>query len=314
MQLQQQFPWFGKTFAYRKHQKYAASAKVNAYQNKIDYLKFDVKKHYYLMYQYAQQKDVYLIYSSKLRTFLEELKIDSLSNEALFKKLKYEQELVDVTKKMQLIDGEYQKAELHLISLVNDDEVDKINLPLELAMPEEDGTISFSDTYENPEFLEYENNLLAIQQAQKFNNKWLPNLSLGFRYVQIIDNDQLFVELPVQNVFEPQLRFSWNFFTKEKGSIKKSDIEQLLEKKVASISTNLQLGMNDQISARIAYFSVIEKLENLNRLQNQIKQKQEPLKEELDIEFERLKANYEFEKVEAVTNYYISSSKMLLYQ
>ena len=49
-------------------------------------------------------------------------------------------------------------------------------------------------------------------------------------------------------------------------------------------------------------------------MNDQLNEKNVNLNNEQQIELEKLKAAYELEKIEAVTNYYVVSSQMLLYQ
>lgn len=314
VQLQQQLPWLGKGASYKKYSKYLKELNESKSKSQLAQLRFLVKQAYYNMYRYNKQKNVCLVYASKLRDFITGFKTDSVSIDFLLKKLKLEEELVEVTKKQQLTDGEFQKQELEFRKLINSENISEINLPSELAMPDEDGSISFSETYENPFFLEYENGLLARQQVQKFNNKWSPSISLGFRYTQVNNSDNIIEQLPTQNILEPQIHLSWNLFSKNKGHTSVEEIENMIDQKVVSISTDLQILMNDQISARIAYYASIEKQEQLKKMQEQLKQKNVSLTTEQELEVAKLTAAYELEKIEAVTNYYVSSSKMLLYQ
>ena len=154
----------------------------------------------------------------------------------------------------------------------------------------------------------------ASRQAQKYSNKWLPSLSLGFRYTEVTGADNLFVQLPTDNIIEPRLRLEWDLFSKSEKTISKEEIVARTEQKVLDITSLLQVSINDQISARISYFSVQEKLSQLKELKEQLLEKNVSLNSDELFQLDYLEANYEIEEIQAITNYYVSSSKMLLYQ
>lgn len=312
----QELPWLGKSSVVRKHQKYTELQNHYEQEQQKEFLKFSVKKLYYKLYQYKHQKDAYVGLSDKLRSYIEKEEKDTLVNsaKAILKLFERKQQLIEITEKLQLIDGEYQNAAIHFNTLLKQDSFEEVKLPLELAMPDEDQAISFSDTYESPLFLSYENQLKANRQVQKYNNKWLPTLSLGLRYTDIDRGANSLVQLPTQNIIEPRLRLQWNFFSKKKQVLSKEQFENNVDQKVLDISSLLQVVINDQVSSRISYFSATDRLEQLSKLKTQLLEKNVSLNSDEFFQLEYLETIYELDKVKAVTDYYVSSSKMLLYQ
>ena len=314
--INQKIPWLGKSAAYIKAQKHSVLQQKYEIEQQKEVLKFNVKESYYQLYNLKNQKDAYVILSDKLRKHIENQEKDTLitSAKAVLKLFERKQQLTNIIEKLQLVEGDYQNVLIRFNSLLKQDSFQKIELPLELAMPDQDQAISFSDSYESPLFLAYENQLNGLRQAQKYKNKWLPNLSLGIRFTQVTDDENLFVQLPSQNLIEPRLQLQWDLFSKKGEIISKQDIETRIEQKVFDISSLLQENINEQVSARISYFSALEKKGQLVKLKSELLEKNVSLNSDELFQLEFLETNYGIEEIQAVTNYYISSSKMLLYQ
>ena len=312
----QELPWLGKSAAYRKVQKHTRLQQEYLIEQQKELLKHNVKESYYKLYQYQHQKDAYVILIDKLRKHIDLMERDTLatSAKALLKLFERKQQLTELTEKMQLVDGDYQNAALQFNALLKQDSFQEVELPLDLAMPSEDQTMSFSNTYENPLFIAYEQQLLALRQAQKYSNKWLPTLSLGLRYAQVTSDNNLALQLPVQDIVEPRLQLKWDVFTKSKKVFSKELIETQIEQKVLGVTSLLQMAMNNQISARISHFAALEKLERLTKLKTQFLKKNVSLDTDELFQLEYLETIYEIDGIKAVAAYYISSSKMLLYQ
>jgi len=314
--INQKIPWLGKSAAYIKAQKHSVLQQKYEIEQQKEVLKFNVKESYYQLYNLKNQKDAYVILSDKLRKHIENQEKDTLitSAKAVLKLFERKQQLTNIIEKLQLVEGDYQNVLIRFNSLLKQDSFQEVELPLELAMPDQDQAISFSDSYESPLFLAYENQLNGLRQAQKYKNKWLPNLSLGIRFTQVTDDENLFVQLPSQNLIEPRLQLQWDLFSKKGETISKQDIETRIEQKVFDISSLLQENINEQVSARISYFSALEKKEQLVKLKSELLEKNVSLNSDELFQLEFLETNYGIEEIQAVTNYYISSSKMLLYQ
>ena len=314
--INQKIPWLGKSAAYIKAQKHSVLQQKYEIEQQKEVLKFNVKESYYQLYNLKNKKDAYVILSDKLRKHIENQEKDTLitSAKAVLKLFERKQQLTNIIEKLQLVEGDYQNVLIRFNSLLKQDSFQKIELPLELAMPDQDQAISFSDSYESPLFLAYENQLNGLRQAQKYKNKWLPNLSLGIRFTQVTDDENLFVQLPSQNLIEPRLQLQWDLFSKKGEIISKQDIETRIEQKVFDISSLLQENINEQVSARISYFSALEKKGQLVKLKSELLEKNVSLNSDELFQLEFLETNYGIEEIQAVTNYYISSSKMLLYQ
>ena len=312
----QEFPWLGKSAAYRKQQKHTRLNEEYLIKQQKELLKYKVKEAYYQLYQYQHQKDAYIILGDKLRKHIDLVDKDTLvaSAKALLKLFERKQLLKELTEKAQLVDGVYQNVLLQFNTLLKQDSFQEVELPLELAMPTEDQTMSFSDAYENPLFMAYEHQLIAARQAQKYTNKWMPTLSLGLRYAQVTSDNNSALLLPVQDIVEPRLQLKWDMFSRNQKAISKESLEIQAEQKVIDITSLLQSAMNDQISARISHFTALEKLEELKKLKTQLLEKNVSLDTDELFQLEYLETTYEIEEIKAVTDYYISSSKMLLYQ
>lgn len=312
----QEVPWLGRSAAYRKEQKHTRLQEEYLIEQQKEQLKYSVKKAYYQLYQYQYQKDAYVILADKLREHIALVERDTVftSAKALLKLFERKQQLTELTEKVQLVDGEYQNILLQFNMLLKQDSFQEVELPLELAMPTEDQIMSFSNAYENPLFVAYEHQLLAMRQAQKYNNKWLPTLSLGVRYTQVVSDNNTAIQLPVQDIVEPRLQLKWNVFSKSQKAISKELIEAKTEQKVLDVTSLLQVAMNDQISAQISHFAALEKLEQLKKLNTQLLEKNVSLDTDELFQLEYLETTYEIEEIKAITEYYISSSRMLLYQ
>lgn len=312
----QQIPWLGKSAAYRKNQKHTRLQQAYIIEQQKELLKFKVKKTYYHLYAHQHEKDAYVILTDKLRQHIDLVEKDTLitSAKALLNIFEHKQQLAELTKKIQLVDGEYQNALLQFNTLLKQDSFQEVELPLELAMPIEDQPMSFTDAYENPLFNAYEQQLLALRQAQKYTNKWIPTLSLGLRYAQVTSDNNTALQLPVQDIVEPRLLLHWDVFSKKEKIISKESMEMQVEQKVLDVTSLLQTAMNDQISARISHFAALDKLDQLAKLKIQLLEKNVSLDSDELFQLEYLETTYEIEEIKAVTDYYISSSKMLLYQ
>ena len=312
----QEVPWLGKSAAYRKVQKHSCLQEEYEVEQQKELLKYKVKESYYKLYQYQHQKDAYFILADKLRKHIDLVEKDTLvtSAKALLKIFERKQQLTELTEKVQLIDGEYQNTLLQFNTLLKQDSFQEVELPLELAMPTEDQTMSFSDAYENPLFRAYEHQLIATRQAQKYTNKWMPTLSLGLRYAQVTSDNNSALRLPVQDIVEPRLQLKWDMFTRSQKAISKESVETQTEQKVLDVTSLLQAAINDQISARISHFAALEKQEQLVKLKAELLEKNVSLDTDELFQLEYLEATYEIQEIKAVTEYYVSSSKMLLYQ
>lgn len=219
--IMQEIPWVGKSAAYTKIQKHTSLQSQYLIEQQKELLKFKVKELYYQLYNFKHKKDIYVELSDKLRKHIEVEEKDTLNTsvKSLLKLFERKEQLENLIEQLQLVDGDYQNTLLQFNGLLKQDGFQEVELPLELAMPDEDQTISFSDSYESPLFMAYENQLLAYRQAQKYKNRWLPSLSLGLRYSKVTGNDNLIEQLPTENIVEPRLRIQWNLFSKRGETI-----------------------------------------------------------------------------------------------
>ena len=312
----QEIPWIGKSGVYKKVQRYDSLKDFYLIEQEKELLKFKIKELYYKLYGFEREKNSYANLADKLRSHIKLLEKDTTitSTKVILKLFERKQQLIEITEKLQLVDGDYQNSVLQFNSLLRRDGFQEVELPFDLAMPDEEQAISFSDAYENPLFIAYENQLEAIRLKQRYNNKWLPTLSLGVKYVQVDKGDNLLTQLPVRDIVEPRLKLGWDLFSNSKKRILKNEIEDQVEQKIFDITSLLQMVVNEQISARISYFSATDKLGQLIKLKKQLLENNVSLSSDELFQIEYLEFMHEISKVKAVTEYYVSSSKMLLYQ
>jgi len=312
-EIQQEIPWVGKGNSYRKFQKSKSNQIKLEKQYKIEQLGFTIKEHYYKMYQYQKQKDIYVLWSEKLRTFITATKKDSISTDLALKQFEYEAKLLEITKQLQIVDGNYQNEVIIFNELLKNENLEEPNLPLLLAMPEEESEFQFPDPFESAAYKNFENKVTQQKYNAAFLNPWAPNISLGLKYINVSSTDNINFGLPTQDIFQPQLQFKWNLFSKKATKTTKSQIDKLLDQKLLTLTHQLQIAINEQISARIAYDASSQKIENLQKLERKLTSNQFEITSEKKLQINSLKYTFEIEQVKAVVDYYISTSKMLLF-
>ncbi len=313
-EFQQEIPWLGKGASYRKTQKYN-SAKINLQkQYEIEELSYNIKECYYKMYQYKKQKNIYVAWAENIRKHIASFKkTDSISIDIALKNFEYESQLIDITKKLQLVDGDYQNKVIVFNELLKSEKLDEPNLPVFLAMPEEETELQFPDPFESSSYLSFENDLLQQKELRSIQNPWSPSISLGLRYSIVTATENLNFELPNKDIFEPQLKLQWNLFSKKPNTSTKEEVDLKLDQKLSTLGHQLQTAINNQISARIAYDSATLKVEKIDLLKNKLNTTETPLSAEKILQIKGLKYTFELEQVKAVADYYISTSKMLLF-
>jgi len=314
IQLQQEIPWLGKSNSYRKIQKNTQTQIELQKQYEVEQLSFKIKESYYKMYQFKKQKDIYVAWAEKLRQYIaSSSKKDSLSSNFILKQFEYETKLIEATAALQIVDGHYQNEVIIFNELLKNGTLDEPNLPVLLAMPEEESEFQFPDPYESAPYLNFENEVLKQKHYKSAQNPWSPNVSLGLRYINTSATDNLNFGIPNKDIIEPQLKLRWNLFSKKAPKLSEEQTNKLLDHKLSILGHQLQTAINDQISARIAYDASTQKIENLKNLENRLKSKQSQITPEKDLQINSLKYTFELDRVKAVSDYYISTSKMLLF-
>jgi len=207
------------------------------------------------MYQFKKQKDIYVTWAEKIRTFIYAAKeTDSITTEIALQQFEHETKLIEVTKQLQIIDGHYQNEVITFNELLKNENLDEPTLPILLAMPEEESEFQF-----------------------------------------------------------PQLKLQWDFFSKKKPKLTEDKTNKLLDHKLSILSHQLQTAINNQISARIAYDASEKKLDKLTKLEKQLNSSKIKIPNEKILQINSLKYTFEVEQIKAVADYYISTSKMLLF-
>lgn len=312
--LEQKIPWLGKNHTFKKLHHQQENAQSLAHQQKLEKLAFKVKESYYKMYQFQKTKDLYLAWANDIRNSLKNTKKpDSLNFDESLQLLQEETLLLDLTKKLQLADGAYQNEVINFNKYLKTETLEDPILPNLLAMPEEEPELQFADPYESVAFHKFENELMQHKLISKTQNPWNPAISLGLTYISTMANNETSNSLANPNIFIPQLQLQWNLFQKRNPSFSKEDYETRLEFKINSLSRQLQAAINQQISARIAYDTATDKLQKVNVLLEKVPNKEGMDYTEEAMKIKGLKYTFEIEQIKAVTDYYISTSKMLLF-
>ncbi len=314
VELQQEIPWLGKANAFRKLQKNYHNKRTLKQQQELEQLSFLIKERYYKMYQYLKQKEVYVTWADELRKFIATPPLnDSLETDSALAKFKHQTKLVDITKQLQIVDGDYQNEVIIFNELLKSETLDEPQLPLVLAMPEEEVEFQFPDPYESASYLQYENEITEHQYAMATQNPWSPKISLGLRYINVSTTKDITFRLPTKDIFEPQLRIKWNLFAKKAPRLSNEETNQLLDHKISTLSHQLQIALNNQISARIAYDAATEQIETLHKLEEKLRNSKKEISAEKKLQINSLKYTFEIQQIKAVSDYYITTSKMLLY-
>jgi len=282
-EVQQEIPWLGKSNYYRKVKKNSETQLKLEQQYQIEQLGFLVKESYYKMYQFKKQKDIYVTWAEKIRTFIYAAKeTDSITTEIALQQFEHETKLIEVTKQLQIIDGHYQNEVITFNELLKNENLDEPTLPILLAMPEEESEFQFPDPLESASYLSFENKILGQKIVNSVQNPWTPNISFGLRY-------------------------------KKKPKLTEDKTNKLLDHKLSILSHQLQTAINNQISARIAYDASEKKLDKLTKLEKQLNSSKIKIPNEKILQINSLKYTFEVEQIKAVADYYISTSKMLLF-
>jgi len=314
VQLQQELPWIGKGNALRKNQKNNKTKIKLLNQYKLETISYEVKECYYKMYLYLKQKNIYVAWAEEVRQHLARTKSnDSLTVDLTLKKFENETLLLDLTKKLQLVDGDYQNQVIVFNELLKSENLDEPNLPNFLAMPEEEPEFQFPDPFESAAYLGFENQILQYQNQSAIQNPWIPTVSFGLKYINTTATNTFNFELPNQDIIEPQLKLQWNLFSKKTPQPTEDETNTLLDYKLSELGHQLQTAINNQISARIAYDTATQKLTKLNTINNQLNTANKLIDSEKILQIKGLKYTFELEQIKAVADYYISTSKMLLY-
>lgn len=313
VELQQELPWLGKGNAVRKAQKNRAKTTQLQKQYELETLAYDVKACYYKMYQYLKHKNIYVAWAEEVRLHLAKNKaLDSTSIELSLQRFENEALLLDLTKKLQLVDGDYQNQVIIFNELLKNETLDEPNVPDFLAMPEEESEFQFPDPFESASYQSFENEVLQQQNKQSIENPWSPAVSLGLKYISVSATDAIDFGLPNQDIIAPQLKLQWNLFSKKTPRYSEDQTNRLLDHKLSVLGHQLQTAINNQVSARIEYDTATQKLEKLRLISDQLNSKK-TIEAEKILEIKGLKYTFELEQIKAVAEYYISTSKMLLY-
>lgn len=313
-QLQQQFPLLGKANAYRKIRKLNTQQRSLDYNKEKELLRFKVKTSYYKMYAYQKQKQVYVKWTEEIRKLLKDsVFFYKKDPEGLLKKFKYEAKLSDLTKELQIVDGNYQNEVIVFNELIGSENIDEPNLPFMLAMSDEEVEFEYPDPLTSASYLSFKSQINQLILQHKAQSKLNPEINLGLRYIYITPTPDISFELPKKDIFEPQLTLKWNLFTKPKEKLSSEKINSLLDQRLTSLTRQLQKALNEQISARIAYDTATKKLEDLNILEKQFKEEKTILNSEKILQISSLKHTFEIEQFNATASYYLAIAKTLLY-
>ena len=309
----QELPWLGKGNALKKLQKSNTKTIELQKQFELERLGYDVKACYYKMYQYLKQKNIYVSWAEEIRKYLaQNSELDITNPDQSLERFKKEALLLDLTKKLQLVDGDYQNQVIIFNELLKNENLDEPNLPQFLAMPEEETEFQFPDPFESASYLSFENQVALEQNKQAIQNPWSPSVSLGLKYINISATNAIDFGLPSQDIIAPQLKLQWNLFSKKTPRLTKKETNTLLDHKLSVLGHQLQTAINKQVSARIEYDTATQKLEKLNLIYNKLNSNKDVETEKI-LEIKSLKYTFELEQIKAVADYYISTSKMLLY-
>ncbi len=314
VELNQDIPWIGKGNISRKWYRESRKRTQLLKQQELELLHFQIKEHYYKMYQFQKQKEIYAAWAEDLRVFIASSKKNTnIESNNVLKHYENQTKLIEVTQKFQITDGLYQNEVIIFNELLRSESLDEPRLPFLLAMPEEEIEFQFPDPYESSSFLNYENDILQQKYYNASQNPWTPKISLGLRYTDVTPTNTINFRLPTKNLIEPQLKIQWNLFSKKNPKTNYKTTNHLLDQKISSLSHQLQIVINNQISARIAYDSTVEQIEKIKTLEKQLKNINGEIDNEKKLQINSLKYTFEIQQIKAVSDYYISTSKMQLY-
>jgi len=313
-ELKQEIPWLGKGNTYRKIQKNTQIKVQLQKQYELEQLSYQIKEHYYKMYQYKTQKDVYVTWAEEIRKHIAaSRKTDSIPIDFALEQFKNETKLIEITKELQIVDGYYQNEVVIFNELLKNENLDEPNLLILLEMHEEEAEFQFPDPFESASYLSFENTISQQNHISATQNPWSPTISLGLRYINTSSSGNIDFELPNKDIIEPQLNLKWNLFSKKPSKLSKDQANKLLDHNLSTLGHQLQIAINNQVSARISYDASTQKIENLKNLENRLKSKQLLINPEKKLQINGLKHSFEIEQIKAVSDYYISTSKMLLF-
>lgn len=315
LSVRQMIPWFGTITARENYATSLADADFVDVVIAKRKLKLAVSQNYYRLYAIKAKQRVLDENIVLLETY-ERLALTSLEvgNASAVDVLRLQIRQNELVEQKEVLAQDFLAEQSEFNNLLNRVEEERVIVYDSLALPLEDPMVSLNDLNVHPELLKYDELYESVELAEVLNQKEsLPDLGFGADYVAVTQRPGMDFSDNGKDIFMPMVTVSIPIFNNKYKSIsrqnklRQQELEAKKDERLNNLETALQTALSNRESARIAYTTQLDNLQQANDAEDILIKSYETgtidFNDVLDVQ--ELQLKFQINGIESVKNYYV---------
>tara|TARA_R110002049_G_scaffold88768_3_gene223800 strand:+ start:6965 stop:8185 length:1221 start_codon:yes stop_codon:yes gene_type:complete len=313
--VKQMIPWFGTITARENYASSLADADFVDVVIAKRKLKLAVSQNYYRLYAIRAKQRILDENIELLETY-ERLALTSLEvgNASAVDVLRLQIRQNELVEQKEVLAQDFLAEQSEFNNLLNRDEEEQVIVYDSLALPLVDPMVSLNNLNVHPELLKYDELYESVEQAELLNQKEsLPDLGFGLTYEPVSERSDVTFSDNGKDILMPMVTVSIPIFNNKYKSVsrqnklRQQELEAKKDERLNNLETALQTALSNRESARIAYTTQFDNLQQANDAEEILIKSYETgtidFNDVLDVQ--ELQLKFQINGIESVKNYYV---------
>ncbi|XLS27813.1 TolC family protein [Flavobacteriaceae bacterium M23B6Z8] len=318
--LKQMLPWFGTITA---RENYAASLAETTYQELVIMqrkLVLSVSQSYYNLYTIRAKENVINEKLTLLKTY-EELALTALEvgQASAVDILKLQIRKNELKAQVEILQKQFEAEKSVLVQLMNLKELNSVNFPLTLDLPEEDMLQTNDSLWFHPELETYEKLYNSVEKSILLNQKEAnPAIGFGLDYIAVAERPDQFFNDNGKDIFMPMVSLSIPLFNNSYRSkskqldLRKKEIKSLQKERRNMLEMLLTKAFQQRERARTTCKTQDQNLKHARDAEEILLKTYENGSISFTdvLEIQELQLEFLLKKLDAVASYFVASANI----
>ena len=318
LSVKQMLPWFGAITARKNYANAVADAEYQDIVIAQRKLVLSVTQSYYKLFAIRAKEEVLDENSQLLETY-EQLALTSVEvgKASAVDVLRLQIRQNEIEQQKAVLEQDYLAEQSTINNLLNRNNSFKVEVDLNVTIPEKDPLVSKDSLEVHPELLKYDKLYESIEQSELLNQKESsPSLGLGIDYIAVaersdvnpIDNGKDIV-MPMVALSIPIFNKKYNSRTKQ-NELKQLEIQSLKENRLNMLKSLLEKAVKGRTSSKLKFQTQSKNLKRAKDAEDILIKSYETgtidFNDVLDIQ--ELQLKFQIDQIESIKMYYLQST------
>ena len=316
--VKQMMPWFGSITSRENYVSAVADAKYEDIVIAKRKLFASVSQSYYNLYANKAKHQI-LVQNIKLLETYKTLALTSVEvgQASAVDVLRIQMRQNEMVQLKEVLVQQYLAEQTAFNKLLNRDKSVVIDVVNELNIPSETILVNVENLSLHPELIKYDKLYQSVEHAERVNQKGSsPMIGIGLDYIYVEERPNMDFSDNGKDILMPMMSLSIPIFNKKyksqtrQNELQQQEINAQKQERMNKLETVLDKAVNDRISARISYKTLMKNLKQANDAEEILIISYETgtinFNDVLDIQ--ELQLKFQINQIESVKTYYIQTT------